>query len=416
MFGFFPPEIWNMLEIAWRYVYLSMPFWLPLVIGWTLFQTWLKYRRWQFWSKQEPILLELRLPKDIFKSPVAMELVLDAVWQTGGEGTWYDRLWKGQTRPWFSLELVSIGGRISFYIWGWKQYRNIIENQIYSQFPGVEIYEVTDYTLPVVYDPEKVNLRPFEFILSGPDPLPIKTYTDYGLEQTLVKEEQKVDPMTSMLEFLGSITEGHEIWMQVIVRAHKPEQRKPGTWFGKTDAWKDEAAEQVKKILADAKKLAGEDGKGGSPTKAQQDKIYAIQRSITKRPFDCGIRVLYVADKDKYDSGNHAGISGMLKQFGSPDLNGFKPAGWLSIFDYPWQDYYGLGRKKEWLKKTGLEEYKMRSFFFSQHQGKRFMSKPFVLNSEELATIYHFPGAVATTPTLDRVPSRKVEAPSNLPI
>lgn len=416
MFGFLPPEIWQMLDTAWGYVYLSMPFWLPILIGWALFHTWLKYRRWQFWSKQEPLLLEIRLPKDILKSPAAMEVVLNAVWQTGGEATWYAKFWEGKTRAWFSLEIASFGGRIVFYIWTWKQFKNTIENQIYSQFPGVEIYEAQDYTLPVVYNPEKINMQPFEFILTGADPLPIKTYVDYGLDQTLTKEEQKVDPMTSMLEFLGSITDGHEIWMQIIVRAHKKEQRKPGTWFEKTDAWKDAAKKEVETILKDAKGGGEENGKSIPPTKAQQDKIFAIQRSITKIPFDCGIRVLYIADKDKYNSGNHAGISGMLKQFNSPDLNGFKPSGWFGIFDYPWQDYYGYGRKKEWMRKTALEEYKMRSFFFSHHQGRKIMTKPFVLNSEELATIFHFPGAVATTPTLDRVPSRKVEAPSNLPI
>jgi hypothetical protein len=39
-----------------------------------------------------------------------------------------------------------------------------------------------------------------------------------------------------------------------------------------------------------------------------------------------------------------------------------------------------------------------------------------ILNTEELATIFHFPGQVAGTPTLERVPSKKAEAPSNLPI
>ncbi len=35
---------------------------------------------------------------------------------------------------------------------------------------------------------------------------------------------------------------------------------------------------------------------------------------------------------------------------------------------------------------------------------------------EELATIFHFPGKVATTPTLGRIPSKRAEPPSNLPI
>ena len=40
----------------------------------------------------------------------------------------------------------------------------------------------------------------------------------------------------------------------------------------------------------------------------------------------------------------------------------------------------------------------------------------FILNLEELATLYHFPGEVAATPTLPRIDSTKSSSPSNLPI
>jgi hypothetical protein len=39
-----------------------------------------------------------------------------------------------------------------------------------------------------------------------------------------------------------------------------------------------------------------------------------------------------------------------------------------------------------------------------------------VLNAEELATMYHFPGSVASTPGIERVASKKAEAPINLPL
>ena len=40
----------------------------------------------------------------------------------------------------------------------------------------------------------------------------------------------------------------------------------------------------------------------------------------------------------------------------------------------------------------------------------------FILNIEELATLYHFPGEVAATPSLPRIDSVKGSSPSNLPI
>ena len=45
-----------------------------------------------------------------------------------------------------------------------------------------------------------------------------------------------------------------------------------------------------------------------------------------------------------------------------------------------------------------------------------FTRKLFVLNTEELATIYHFPGSVAKTPTISRIESKKGEPPTALPI
>ncbi len=38
------------------------------------------------------------------------------------------------------------------------------------------------------------------------------------------------------------------------------------------------------------------------------------------------------------------------------------------------------------------------------------------MTTEELATIFHIPGKVASTPTLARIPSKRSEAPANLPI
>ena len=78
-------------------------------------------------------------------------------------------------------------------------------------------------------------------------------------------------------------------------------------------------------------------------------------------------------------------------------------------------------RKKESIRVSGkkrdlLHAYKLRSFFELPYKNFGGL-KPFILTTEELATIFHFPsGIVSQTPTLTRVPSKKSEAPSNLPI
>ena len=403
VFGFIPTGIWDSLLLAFKYVYLGMPMWLPAVFLVACFNAWLRWRRAVFWKKEGSVLLEIKLPREIMKSPMAMEIVLSAFHQTGGEGTWINRIWKGQTRSWFSLEVVSVGGNVRFFIWTKPKHRNAIESQIYSQYPGIEIYEAEDYTKPFYYDPNKNEVWATEFILTKADPYPIKTYIDYGLDKD-PKEEFKIDPMTPVIEFLGSITAGHNVWMQIIIRAHK--KRRFMDAFGeKEDSWQEEAKEEKDKIIEKLKVAKEEGGFPRIPSKGEAEVIAALERSVSKFSFDCGIRAVYVADKDKFDSANIGGILGSLKQFGSINLNGFRPNGWLFDFDYPWQEWWN---DKEKIKRRALEEYKLRRFFFSPWKNKKFHSnKPFILNTEELATVYHFPGSVSSTPTFEKIPSLK---------
>ncbi len=404
-------ELGRNLFTALKYVYISLPFLLPVVFLITAFRAWLYYKRSAYWRGMGDVLLELKFPREIFKSPLAMELVLNQMHQTADEGNWYFKYWKGQTRSWFSLEIISIGGQIHFYIWARKKYKNGIEAHLYSQYPGIEIYEVEDYTKNYNFDPEKHQMFACQWELAEPDPLPIGTYVDYGMDKD-PKEEYKIDPMTSQLEFLGTLTKGHNMWIQIIVRAHKKDRRKPGTWFDTTDAWKDESRAQIDKII---ERFRPKEGSVRQPTEGEKNIISALERSVGKIGFDTTIRSIYFADKDLYNSIYLGGLMGSFKQYGSMGLNSFKSAGWYSTYNNPWKDWMKTISKAE-MGKMIMEEYKFRRFFFSPYRGKWFYSKPFILNSEELATIFHIPSAVATTPTLERIPSKKAEAPSNLPL
>jgi len=85
-------------------------------------------------------------------------------------------------------------------------------------------------------------------------------------------------------------------------------------------------------------------------------------------------------------------------------------ARWRSDFDWNWwQD--PTGRRKDAWKKSELSEYKRRAY---THYNAIDTHK--VMTTEELATIYHIPGQVATTPSLARIPSKRAEPPPNLPI
>ena len=143
--------------------------------------------------------------------------------------------------------------------------------------------------------------------------------------------------------------QGEQAWIQIIIRAHKAEQKIPdpdAKWyhiFGKSKMvdWKHAANADISKLMKRDKK---EDDKAKLPdlsfTKGERAKIEAIEKSLSKFAFDTGIRGIYIADKAVFNGVNFGGLSGAFRQLNSPTLNGFAPTN-VPVFDYPWQDRSG---------------------------------------------------------------------------
>lgn len=429
-------EVYSLALPALRIVFFLSPVWLPLILIRSWWKAWVFYRRTLFIAGKKPVLLEIQIPKETNKSPLAMELALNGFYSTSGEGTLKDKYIKGGVRAWYSLELVSIEGQVKFFVWTWKDNVKNIQNNLYAQYPTIEIVEVPDYTLAFLYDKDRADIYAAEFTLAKPDPYPIKTYVDYGLDRD-PKEEFKIDPITPILEYLGGLGKGEQAWIQIIVRAHKDEDKKAGGIFAgikaiedlfelvpkiqdqlkTTDKWKDDVKEEVKKII-EKRKIKGKDDEGGpiNLTATEKDIITALERSVTKTPFDVGIRALYLAEKDVFNPAHKGALNGVLAQYGALHLNAFKRAAGTG-FDYWYEDPFGT--KLPEMKREMFQAYRERGWFHQPYIGKDvsgWRRSSFVLNAEELATVFHFPGGVAQTPTFGRIESRKAEPPTNLPV
>jgi hypothetical protein len=397
------------------------------VFAWNL---WVSYVQTLFLRSMTWTLLEIKPPKEVFKSPLAMELVLNSLYQTGGHGNWMQKYWQGAVRNWFSLEIVSNEGSIHFYIRTPSKFKSIIQSQIYAQYPQAEVSEVEDYTaaVPDFAKDAPISLWGTQLVLSKEDVYPIKTYIDWGLDRAIgsLDEQQRIDPITPMLEFMGSIGAGEQIWFQIIVRADTkrfPIKNKEGVEEMK--GWTDSAKEVIKKFNAD---LNEKDKEGKTiatrrATKGELGVIEAIERNASKFGFDAGVRAIYLTQKDKFDANRIAGLTGMIRQYNASDFNSFKPDG-PTAFDFPWQDI--TGKKIIKLKKDLLGAYKNRAYFyggFNLKDPKTFFTYPeksgrkaFILSTEELATMFHLPGRVAETPSFVRIEATKAEPPANLPI
>ncbi|HEY4528299.1 MAG TPA: hypothetical protein VJJ48_00525 [Candidatus Paceibacterota bacterium] len=406
---------WAIIYRAFGVLFHFWPVWLPILLVYLSIVTWLSYKRREWINAQEKVLLEIKIPPDIVKSPLSMEIFLQALHQPFA-GNLTEVYFKGRVRIWFSLELVSEGGRVHFYIWTFASARKQVETQLYSVFPDVEIHEVPDYALAIHHDPTKYKFGKFSHIvLTKADAYPIKTYIDYGLDKD-PDEEYKNDPIAPVIEFLGSLKPGEHAWIQILLQGHTKEGLNYGRIITKPD-WKVAANAEIKKILKEAK-FQGEPGKDAPAPKpialseGQKDTIKAIERSIDKNAFDSMIRVAYFAEEAVYNAANIGGILGAFKQFGSGNLNGFKPSSF--IFEYPWQDFAGIRKTKS--EKQMLEAYKRRGIFNEPFDNFH-DDKPYILTTEEVATLFHFPSVEAVaTPTLTRIPSKKAQAPANLPV
>lgn len=384
------------IGIVFRSINDTASFWLPVVLVFIFWKVWLSYVRADWVSRMKWMLLEIKLPKEVFKTPMAMELVLNGLQQPSGGNKW-DQYWKGRVPDWFSFELVSIEGTIRVYIRALSKYKNIIEAHVYSQYPEAIISESADYTENMPWSNESaISLWGSEFALTKEDPYPIKTYVDYGMDKGYVDEKQRIETMAPTLEFLGSLQKGEQVWIQILVRATRG------------DGWKAEGKEIIEKLMHRDDKDSDK-AVTTRLTKGETDVINAIERSISKPAFEVGIRGLYFAEEGKFNPSNITALLSTFKQYSSHNLNGFKPGWGLTILDYPWDDFMNI-RKKAILK--GLfDAYRLRSYFYPPYE-----HKPFVLNVEELATIFHFPSGVAETPTLTRVDSKRSEPPANLPV
>ena len=163
-------------------IFLSAwPVWAPLIALNLGFSTWINYVRRDWLKKQGYVLLEIKLPHEVKKSPAAMEFVLNGIWENANISTPADAFWEGKQREWFSLEIVSIGGQVRFFMWAFPRWKKIIEARVYAQYPEAEVHEVAkDYALDLSpYDPDTYTYCGINTELVKPDAYPIKTYIHF---------------------------------------------------------------------------------------------------------------------------------------------------------------------------------------------------------------------------------------------
>lgn len=415
------------LQVAWPYIKLTWWFWLPPLLFVAMWELWKVYLKRRYFANLKWVLLEVKIPKQIAKPPQAMEQVFAGLHSAFRHYDFEEKYRQGLQIDYFVMEFVSIGGKMHFYAYVPKDYKNFVQSLIYSQYPDSEIKEVDDYTsaLPADIPNDEWNLFGTEFTLSKPDAYPIRTYKDFLIEDISMKEEQrKVDPLSALAEAFTKLKPHEVVAIQLFIR---PIDEK----------WKNAGEELVAKLIGrhvEKKKtglaafFAGVSSffAAASPTTekpkssetrmlhlspGEKEVAAAIERNIAKIGFETILRFTYIGKTGEFDMMNFAAMQGILRQFNTLNLNGFKnqskamtTAKWYN----PWKARIKLKKKKLFYK-----YFKMRSPFVDVRLLK---SKPFIFNIEELATVYHYPGETVGALTTQRIEAKRGEPPSNLPI
>ena len=397
-------------------LFALMPLWLPVMLFFIFFSKWMDVIGTKFFLSQGRTLLRIKLPPEVTKSPEAMEFVISQVHATQNPDNYLQTYIDGKRPIEMTLELVSIGGEVRFYVnVPSKKVKDAFEAQLYAQYPGVEITEeAIDYAGEIPIDTKDHELFGIHMGKKKDQEFPIRTYIDYGMEK-LPKEELKVDPMTPTLEFLGSISPQERVYIQIVCVPHRESNFDNGQLVAQP-SWEKGVDKKIDEILNRDPKTKGPRELGEDVftndnvrlTPGERDKISAMERNAGKYAYETSIRVMYIAEKGHF---NPSRISGAIRTFSQYDIIGRNQIGvrWRTDFDYKMISDPS-GKRLDAMKRQELREYKMRKLFPKNAAGV-----PKIFTAEELATMFHLPGSVAITPTISRVQSVRSEAPANLP-
>jgi hypothetical protein len=341
-----------------------------------------------------------------------------------------------------SCEIVSLGGRVSYIFRIPDKFRTLLESAVFAQYPKAEIYEVEDYLkhIPRHYDPDHAD---FDFwgtqlnkIKQGAKSVfPIKTYPGFEHKD----QDTFIDPLAGVLEVMSNIEPYELLASQIVI---KPV----------TEDWKYSAEGLIAKLKGAPTKHASpgwiellffnpinavldgllslvgietgehkEEKKDQPPslmqylTEGEKQVIAAAERSMSKIGYETHIRLLYLTPKGRLNKGLRIPeLIGAYRHFGDRAINGLKPD-----VGHTWTDTaYKVSQTLEQpiIRRRILT--RKRHFlhnFLSRDSWKG--SGQFYMNTEELATLYHFPQAPnARVSQLERVQTVKSAPPSNLPV
>jgi hypothetical protein len=285
----------------------------------------------------------------------------------------------------FAFEIVGIQGRVYFYAAVPISLVEVVKQAINSAYPTARLEEVAEHN---VFSPvgRVSGTLGGELSLKENNAYPIATYQDL-----------KRDGMASLLNALATLGKEDGAGIQFLIRPANPAWRKNANSFAdsKRKGNKGFALGSLVKDIAVAFTKPPEGGKEeGAPKKKElsnleQATLDAIDEKTRHPGFEVCIRIVVSSNVSQRTLAILNNIVASFSLYDAPGKNGFK---------------YTMAKDVEGL----VTSYIMR--FFPQENNKN------ILNSIELATLFHFPDERGIpTSQLTRQDSKQVDGPRDIP-
>ena len=321
------------------------------LLVWSLF-LWI---RWHDRENQslDSVLLHIAVPRDNEIKIDAMEQLFAAFFSIKKSG-WKQRF---KPQPQIAFEIVAKPEDIRFFVWTPRKFKDLIEKQIHGAYPDADIHEVEEYNL---FTPEgEVAYAALQ--LRSDNYLPIKVY-----------KELPTDPLSAITTALSKMQPGEAAAIQVLISPADSTWKKHGKAYISSTK-KSEADPEKAKFNIDAKTLE------------------AINSKLAKPGFEVSIRIVVASSNQEAAKAHLTNIRSTFEQFSS-EQNGFSS------------------------RKVRYHQGFMTDFLYRYHPiinfGKNHKS---VLNSEEMATIFHFPNKLVETPHIVWLNAKRAPAPAQIP-
>lgn len=425
---------------------MQQAWWLFIHGGWVIFVIGMTYMLWrlyiveirhQFIHNIEWVFLSIKVPRQNTVSTLAVEQIFSQLHALHSGYTFFQVYIEGAIQRWYSFEIISLGGKVSFVMRIPKVFRHMVEAAFYSQYPQAEISEIADYMENFNIEPDDPNYEILgtEFKLTESDVIPIKTYKDF---EHPAAEEKIIDPLSNLFESLAKIDPGDFVGVQITAQPLADPEWHPRGLLKIKELIGEEVphkASLLSLLLTPfewfAKFSYNEtffSGKHGAHepenkprnnwmtmTEAEKQRVALIEAKIGKPGYKCKLRFLLITPTKNLDKFKRFLIIGAYRPFTSIMTNVMKPdtPTWVGVdpkISYKLEAPYLAWRLKK-LKRRHLRGYKERSILLGR--------APFILNTEELATLYHFPITTETTmapSAIEKTESTKSQPPVDLPI